>query len=309
MDVTDRKKVEQELEQKARDLSHTLQELQWAQAKLIQSEKMSSLGQLVAGIAHEINNPVNFIYGNLTHLVTYVRDLLEVLETYQQHYPEPVDAVREARENLDIDFALQDLPNLVSSMKSGSVRIREIVASLRVFSRLDEAEFKLAKIHEGIDSNLTILQSRLAGNSDRLQIEIIKEYGDLPLIECYAGDLNQVFMHVLTNAIDAIDTRCKQEKWQGQISIKTEAMSPDAKIKIGIADNGMGMSEKVKERIFDPFFTTKAVGRGTGLGMSISYQIIVEKHQGNIYCISAPGEGTTVYLEIPARMTHQKINT
>jgi PAS domain S-box-containing protein len=313
-------------QQQAEQLQQTLEELGRTQAQMIQSEKMSSLGQLVAGVAHEINNPVNFIYGNLNHAHSYTQDLLKLLKLYQHHYPCPVAEILDETEAIDLDFLIEDLPKLLSSMRMGADRIQKIVASLRTFSRMDEAECKAVDLHEGIDSTLMILQSRLKAKPHCPAIEVIKTYGDLPLVECYAGQLNQVFMNILSNAIDALE-----EKFGGldstslnhQPSIqatqpeaepssgKPSHASPRIQIRTGIiernliiiciADNGPGMPEPVRQRIFDPFFTTKPIGKGTGMGMSISYQIVTEKHGGSFQCLSMPGEGTEFVIAIPVR--------
>ncbi|MGL5063703.1 MAG: PAS domain S-box protein [Microcoleus sp.] len=291
---------------KARELEQTLQQLTRTQSQLVQSEKMSSLGQLVAGVAHEINNPVNFIYGNLTHANEYTQDLLHLIELYQNHYPEPVPEVREEIENIELDFLVEDLPKLLSSMKVGADRIQQIVASLRTFSRMDEAEMKAVNIHDGIDSTLMILQHRLKAKHDRPEIQVIKEYGQLPLIECYAGQLNQVFMNILSNALDALEERDGRRSLEeirehpSHIRICTEIPHRDRVI-IRISDNGPGVSEAVRNRLFDPFFTTKPVGKGTGMGLSISYQIITERHGGKLYCNSALGAGTEFTIEIPLK--------
>ncbi|MCU0543169.1 MAG: PAS domain S-box protein [Oscillatoriaceae cyanobacterium Prado104] len=291
---------------KARELEHALHQLQRTQSQLIQSEKMSSLGQLVAGVAHEINNPVNFIYGNLTHAKEYTQELLYTIELYQKHYPEPVPEIREEIENIELDFLVEDLPKLLSSMKVGADRIQQIVASLRTFSRMDEAEMKAVNIHDGIDSTLMILQHRLKAKHDRPEIQVIKEYGKLPLVECYAGQLNQVFMNILSNALDALEERdarrsAEEIKQQpSRIRISTEILTFDRVI-IRIADNGPGIPENVGTRLFDPFFTTKPVGKGTGMGLSISYQIVTERHGGSLYCNSAPGVGAEFAIEIPLK--------
>lgn len=297
-------------QQQAQKLEHTLQDLQHAQAQMIQSEKMSSLGQLVAGVAHEINNPVNFIYGNLKHANDYTQDLLNLLKLYQHHYPIPVEAIQQEAEAIDLDFLVEDLPKLLTSMRVGADRIQRIIASLRTFSRMDEAEFKAVDIHDGIDSTLMILQNRLKAKPDRVAIEVIKEYGNLPLVECYAGQLNQVFMNILSNAIDALEDEMGHKlECSGESSTTPDRVTPCIQIRtqkkygdrilIHIADNGPGMPESVKRRIFDPFFTTKAVGKGTGMGMSISYQIVTEKHRGSLQCISSPGKGAEFIIEIP----------
>jgi PAS domain S-box-containing protein len=289
---------------KTQELEKTLQELQRTQSQLVQSEKMSSLGQLVAGVAHEINNPVNFIHGNLTPARDYIQDLLNLIELYQNYYPEPQSEIQAEIEAIDLDFLIEDLPKLLESMKVGTQRIREIVLSLRTFSRLDEAEFKDANIHEGIDSTLLILQHRLKAKENRPAIEVIKEYSDLPLVECYAGQLNQVFMNILVNAIDALDERddkrtfTENQENPSAIYIRTELVLEN-QVKISIKDNAEGIPESIRQRLFDPFFTTKPVGKGTGMGLSISYQIITERHGGKLQCISVPGEGTEFIILLP----------
>ncbi|MEG4004660.1 ATP-binding protein [Microcoleus sp. Pol11C1] len=299
-------KIAAERTAKSQRLEQTLQELQQTQSQLIQQEKMSSLGLLVAGVAHEVNNPISFIYGNIHHASAYTSDLLELVKLYQKQYLHPPSEISEYLENIDFDFLSKDLPQLLSSMKIGADRIVQIVQSLRNFSRLDESEMKPVNIHEGIDSTLLILQSRLKATADRPPIEIVKNYGNLPLVECYAGQLNQVFMNILANAIDALesynfDRGPKAAKANPiAIAITTEYSIPD-KIIVRISDNGPGMAENVKKRLFDPFFTTKPVGKGTGLGLSISYKIVVEKHKGTLRCDSTPGLGTEFSIEIPLR--------
>lgn len=286
------------------ELTETLKELQRTQTQLIQSEKMAGLGQLVAGVAHEINNPINFIFGNITHVEDYTANLLKLLDLYQKHYPHPTTEIQEQAAAVDIDYIADDLPKTLSSMMIGADRIRQLVLSLQNFSRLDHAEIKPVDIHEGIDSALMILQHRL-NPKPACAIEVVKEYGNLPLIECYAAQLNQVFMNVLNNAIDAIEEsfalakkKGKKKKEKGQITIRTELLEGNY-ILIRIADNGCGIPEKLQSRIFDPFFTTKEPGQGTGLGLSISYQIIVEKHGGQFKCFSELGVGSEFWIEIP----------
>ncbi|HEY9750544.1 MAG TPA: urea ABC transporter substrate-binding protein [Allocoleopsis sp.] len=290
----------------AQRLTQALAELRTTQTQLIQTEKMSSLGQLVAGVAHEINNPVNFIYGNLNYANEYTQDLLELVRLYQKHYPDPNPEIQQYRQANDFDFLIEDLPKMLASMKVGADRIRQIVLSLRNFSRLDEAEMKPVNIHEGIDSTLLILQNRLKARPGFRSIEVIKQYGDLPKVECYAGQLNQVFMNILSNAIDALDSQAETAIAQGleapihTITICTEVRHPE-RVTVRIRDNGPGMTPLVAQRLFDPFFTTKPVGQGTGLGLSISYQIIVEKHRGTLRCNSQPGEGAEFWIEIPVQ--------
>ena len=316
--ISDRKKAlaalresEAQLRQQTEELENTLRELQHTQSQLVQSEKMSSLGQLVAGVAHEINNPVNFIYANLTHADNYISDLLFLIQLYQKYYPTPLPQLQEQAEEIDLDFLIEDLPKLFSSMKVGSERIQKIVASLRTFSRMDEAEVKAVDIHEGIDSTLMILQHRLKAKTDHPAIEVIKEYGNLPLVECYAGQLNQVFMNILSNAIDALEEVMgnrslvmgkSQESSNYQsptIQIRTSIV--DKNVEICIGDNGPGIAETVRQKLFDPFFTTKPVGKGTGMGLSISYQIITERHKGSLRCISSPGKGAKFVITIPLK--------
>jgi|GEM_PF-1544426 len=307
MDITDRKEVELSiqrsaiaLQQQANELETTLIELKQAQAQLIQGEKMSALGQLVAGVAHEINNPVNFIYGNISPARNYADDLLTILRIYQQEYPQPRAEIQEQIDELDLDFIVLDLPKLLDSMQVGAVRIREIVKSLRSFSRLDESDMKSVDIHEGLDSTLMILQSRLKTNSNQPDIVIEKNYGSLPTVGCYAGQLNQVFMNILSNAIDALDAQ--ETSWSGSESPKIEIrtfVEDGRSIQIRIRDNGTGIDPEVINRLFDPFFTTKPVGKGTGLGLAISHSIVVEKHKGKLYCNSEPGQGTEFVISIP----------
>ncbi|MEH1816419.1 MAG: GAF domain-containing protein [Nostoc sp.] len=287
-------------------LAQALHDLQRTQSQLIQTEKMSSLGQLVAGVAHEINNPVNFIYGNINHVNDYTKDLLGILDLYLQNAPNPSSEIRDRALDIDLEFIIEDLPKTLSSMKIGVDRIRQIVLGLRNFSRLDEAEKKPVDIHEGIDSTLLILQHRLKAKPESPAIQLVKEYTNLPLVECYAGPLNQVFMNVLSNAIDALEdyTQSQSKSHSSQITILTALGELEGNIKsvvIRIRDNGPGIPEAMKARICDPFFTTKPVGKGTGLGLSISYQIIVEKHGGVFRCDSQPGLGTEFWIEIPIK--------
>ena len=319
--ITKRKQAESQLKDKNTQLEQTLKQLGKTQAQLIHAEKMSSLGQLVAGIAHEINNPVSFIYGNIIHASLYANNLLQLCTLYQEHYPEPVAQIANLAEEIEIEFMKEDFPHLLTSIQTGADRIREIVLSLRNFARLEESDIKRVDIHEGIDSALLILQHKFKENGRNRPIEIIKEYGTLPQVECYAGQLNQVFMNILSNAIDALAS-VRNRKWElpsptdaqrqnstslslgcdalPSIRIRTEVLENN-RVAIAISDNGAGMAESVKSRIFDPFFTTKPVGKGTGLGLSISYQIVVERHRGGLRCISTPGEGTEFAIEIPMR--------
>lgn len=299
------------------ELQETLKKLQKTQAQLVQTEKMSGLGQMVAGVAHEINNPISFIYSNISPASEYIRDLFKLVELYQKEYPEPTPAIQQEIEAIDLDFILTDLPKLLNSMKVGAERISEIVKSLRTFSHLHEAEFKSIDLHRSIDSTLMILQNRLKAQGNRPEIQVIKDYGELPAVECYAGQLNQVFMNLLNNAIDALDAKyakgsqlSAQHNFLGntnnnlpenpQIHIYSHLKDAEYAI-IGIADNGCGISEEIRHKIFDPFFTTKPVGKGTGLGLSTSYDIIVEKHGGELECFSTPGQGTELIIKIPIK--------
>ncbi|MEH2066200.1 MAG: response regulator [Nostoc sp.] len=310
------------LEEKNFLLQQALDNLQASQVQQIQNEKMVALGQLVAGLAHEINNPISFIYGNLQYAGQYVQDLVNMIEVYQQEYPKPTPKIQEIAQDIDLNFMIEDLQNLISAMYRGSDRIREIVLALQHFSRHDEAQMKRVNIHEDIENTLVMLQHRLREAADRPAIVVVKDYGNLPLVTCYASELNQVFMHLLNNAIDAIEERVgkvgspleirSNGEWgvenqfstphsllpTPQIQIHTEVINLDM-VKIAIADNGLGIEESLRSRLFDPFFTTKPVGKGSGLGLSISYQIVVQKHRGNITCTSSVGKGAEFAIEIP----------
>ncbi|MCF2150283.1 PAS domain S-box protein [Desmonostoc muscorum LEGE 12446] len=351
--ITERVRAETQLKQRTKDLEKAVEELQQTQMQLVQSEKMSGLGQLVAGVAHEINNPVNFIYGNLTHANDYIQDLVGFVRLYQQLHPHPISEIEKLAAEIDLEFLIEDLPKLLNSMKVGAQRIREIVLSLRNFSRMDEADMKEVDIHEGIDSTLMILEHRIKATPDRPAIQVIKQYSNLPVVECYAGQLNQVFMNILANAIDAIEesfvighwslvsnesqmtngqaqspnggklrsdstfskpkdpsnavaqltkrgqmTNDQEQMTSPQIRIHTELTS-EKQVVIRIADNGLGISKEVKQRLFDPFFSTKPIGKGTGMGLSISYQIISQKHGGSLECISQRGSGAEFVITIP----------
>lgn len=300
-----------ESEKRNRELQEALHNLKMMQSKLVESEKMSALGVLVAGIAHEINNPTNFIHANIEHAYAYVQSLIEILHLYQTIYPEPVPAIVDRMEQLDLDFILEDLPKLLDSMKLGSDRICKIVLGLRTFSRLDESDYKEANLHDGLDSTLMILQHRLKGHHHYPKIMVVKDYGYLPKIPCFSGQLNQVFMNILVNAIDAIEelqAQCHDQQLDceaGCIFIQTAVI--DQWVKIVIRDNGIGMSEVAVRRIFDPFYTTKPVGKGTGMGLAISYQIVVENHGGKLDCTSQPGKGTQFVIQIPINTSSQMV--
>ncbi len=306
-EIIQREQAETAQRQLTQELEQALSNFQKAQLQLIQNEKMSALGQLVAGVAHEINNPVNFIYGNLNYANSYVQDLLQIVRLYQQHCRPAIPELQEAEASIDLNFLMNDLPKIMASMKVGAERIQQIVVSLRNFSRLDEAKIKPVNIHEGIDSTLMILQSRINANADNLEVKIFKHYSEVPLVECYAGQINQVFMNLLVNALDALEERekeCSVEEIQqnpSQISIYTELSSPNW-VTIRIVDNGSGITSNIQQRLFDPFFTTKEVGKGTGLGLSISHQIITERHQGTLSCRSVRGEGSEFTIAIPIRL-------
>jgi PAS domain S-box-containing protein len=286
--------------QQAADLKTTLDELQRTQAKLVQTEKMSSLGQLVAGVAHEINNPVSFIDGNILHASEYTQDLLHLIAQYQATYPNPPHELAQLIRNIDLDFLASDFPKLLESMRVGAERIKSIVNSLRTFSRMDEAEIKAVNIHDGLDSTLMILQHRFKANGDRPAIKLVCDYGDLPLVECYAGQLNQVFMNLISNAIDAIEEQLATDQPPSPptVTIKTVCQQSDA-VRITITDNGPGISDRTRPHIFEPFYTTKPIGKGTGIGLSISYQIIHERHHGTLEFESQSGSGTAFHITIP----------
>lgn len=297
---------EAQLRQQAEHLRATLNELKRTQNQLVQSEKMSALGQLVAGVAHEINNPVTFIYSNLSHADKYTQDLVRVVDAYQKLYPEANPDLEELIEEVDLAYLIDDLPQLLTSMRVGAQRIRDIVRSLRNFSRLDESEFKAVNLHDGIESTLMILQNRLKAKPGSPAIEIVRCYGNLPLVECYAGQINQVLMNILSNAVDALEERdarrspSELDAAASRITITTAVVNQQS-VQVVIADNGVGIPPQLQSHIFDPFFTTKSIGKGTGLGMSISYKIITDKHQGKLTCTSESGLGTSFTIEIPIR--------
>ena len=290
-------------EAQAAELDRAICELKQTQSQLLHSEKMSSLGELMASIVHEINNPVSFIYGNLSHAEVYTQDLLHILRLYQEHYPNPSQEIQEQIEDVELDFLLEDLPKVMSAMQMGSDRIREIVKSMQNFSRTDNSNMTLCDLHNSIDSTMLILRNRLNAHKNRPNIEVVKEYGKLPLVECYAGQLNQVFMNLISNAIDALDEVAENRPDElFRISICTELAGFDRVI-VRIADSGSGMTPQVKERMFEQFFTTKKIGKGTGLGLSIVYKILVENHRGILRCESEPGKGTEFIIELPVQQT------
>ncbi|MDJ1183366.1 sensor histidine kinase [Roseofilum casamattae] len=289
-----------ELEEK-RKLEQTLIELRRNQIQLIQTEKMSSLGKMVAGIAHEINNPVNFISGNIDYINDYCGILMAIIQRYQQCYPEPVPEIEQYCDDKDLGFLQDDLPKILKSVKLGVRRISDIVVSLKNFSRMDQSESKLVNIHEGIDSALAILQHRLKEHPNNLAIKVIRNYGDLPQIECYPGKLNQVLMNILTNAIDALEedwSSARADESERTIVIATSAIESD-RIEIRIADNANGIPNAIQSQIFDPFFTTKPIGQGTGMGLAISHHIINELHKGQLTFNSRVGVGTEFSIQIP----------
>jgi len=295
-----------ELAGKNQQLEQTLQELGRTQAQMIQSEKMSALGNLVAGVAHEINNPVGFLKGNIQPALDYIKDLFSLLDLYQQEYPHPSTSIQAEMEDIDWAFLRKDLPNLMGSMTEGVERIEGISTSLRTFSRADTNHPTAYNLHDGMDSTILILRHRLKANESRPEIAVIKEYGALPLVDCYAGQINQVFTNILSNAIDALDEVTAQriqaelKENPGQITVSTSVMN-NHWVQITIADNGSGMPEQIQAQIFEPFFTTKPVGAGTGMGMSISHQIVTEKHNGKLICVSTSGIGTKFVIQLPIR--------
>lgn len=311
IDITKQKLAEESSLRLQAELQLVVSQLKHTQAQLIQSEKMASLGRLVAGVAHEIKDPVNFLCNNLIPASQYAEDVLNILKLYAKNYPQPVLEIEEEAKEIDLDFLMEDFPKTLSSMQFGTERIFQIIQSLRLFTRCEEAEMTLVDLHQGIDSTLIIIHHRLKPQGKNLGINIIKEYEDLPLVECYPGLLNQVFMNLLGNAIDALDeayNNLDTPQNPPTIRIRTEVIDDSSegdffagRAFIRIIDNGLGMPEELTSRIFDQFFTTKSLGKGTGLGLSISHQIVVEKHGGQLRCISAPGEGTEFVIEVPIR--------
>ena len=293
-------RLQAQLQAKNTKLQTTVENLQTTQEQLVQKEKAIAVGQLVAGVAHEINNPVSFIYSNLVPAREYIQDLLELIKLYQEEYPEPTPRIRERMDEIDLDFLDSDLQKLLESMQSGADRIRTIVLGLRLFSRLDEADIKAVNLHEGLDSTLMLLQHRLESEDNRPNIQILKDYGDLPRVTCHARRLNQVFLNLLNNAIDAIEQKMKETPALShpQIQIRTQAIGEN-RVAIAIVDNGKGIPEEERSRLFDPFHTTKPVGKGVGLGLSSSYQVIVEQHHGKLTYNSSPETGSEFVFEIP----------
>lgn len=296
--------LEHQVAERTAEVEQALQQLQLSQVQLVQSEKMAALGKLVAGVAHEINNPLNFIHANLNHMEEYIQIFLNFIELYQKNYPNPVDDIQEQAEDVNLSFIRSDVIKILASMKIGTKRIREIVLSLRNFSRIDEAEFKAVDIHEGIESTLIVLQHRFKVQPKGPEIQLIREYDKLPLVECYSGLLNQVFMNILANAIDSLEeanAKLADQQIQdrpNKIIIRTSIIDTES-VQIMVVDNGCGIPENIRPYIFDPFFTTKPVGKGTGMGLSISYQIITEKHKGQLKCFSEVGQETKFVIQIP----------
>ncbi|MGB3404224.1 MAG: response regulator [Microcoleaceae cyanobacterium] len=294
-EIEQRKQAEKRAEEKAIELEKNLEELKRTKSQLVQAEKMSGLGQVVAGVAHEINNPISFIYGNLNYARQYFQDVITLLQAYRQNYHPPTEEIQELETDIELEFLVEDWKKIIDSMETGASRIRDIVSSLKNFSSLGKSGIKLASIEQGIEDTLQILQHRFRKHQHNQTIQVIKNYGNIPQVNCYINQLNQVFVNLISNAIDSFE---KDQTENPVIEINTELISNQS-IRIRIADNGCGISEEIKDKIFEPFFTTKPVGKGTGLGLSTSYQIITETHAGHIYCQSSLGVGTEFIIEIP----------
>jgi signal transduction histidine kinase len=297
-----------ELEQKVAELTHNLEskeeqlqdslsELHRLKNHMVQMEKMTMLGQMISGISHEINNPINFIYGNLPYVDEHVEDLCSVIEAFQDAYPNPEESVEDTIEEVELDYILEDLPRIMGSMKVGAERIRDLVLTLRHFYRLDEPDMKEASLEEGLENTLVLLNNRTKQN-----VEVEREFAGIPKVECYINQLNQVFMNLLNNAIDALleeaENASAKRGEKNKITVKTEKVDDNA-IAIHISDNGPGIAPDIQSRIFEPFFTTKPMGVGTGLGLSISHKIITETHHGEMTFSSTPGEGSTFTVKLP----------
>jgi two-component system, NtrC family, sensor kinase len=292
------------LEHRSQRLEVALAELQATQSKLVASEKMSALGTMVAGVAHEINNPISFVHGNLAHVSLYTQDLLHLLQIYRREFPKTSSDLQIAIAAIDLPFLEQDLKKTLKSMWGGTERVRKIVESLRTFARLDEADCKLIDLHESLDSTLIIVQNRFQANKDRPEIQLVCDFSVMPPIECYGGAINQVFLQLLNNAIDAINDQAMRGDDRDiapQIQIQTRYADAPPCVTISISDTGCGIPEAIVSKIFDPFFTTKPIGHGTGLGLSTSYQTIVAQHHGQLYCRSVVGQGTEFVMILPLR--------
>jgi two-component system, NtrC family, sensor kinase len=305
-EIAERQRTETQLQDKTQQLSSTLEDLKRTQLELVQVEKMSSLGQLAAGVAHEINNPLNFIYANLDYVTEYSQVLLELLNLYKQHDPEPHPEIQKVLEESELDFLVQDFPRVLQSMQVGAERIQDLVESMRHFARIDSAQMQEIDIHQGLDSTLVILQNRLREQANRTAIEVQRDYSAIPPVRCYPGQINQVLMNLLSNAIDAIEEKLEvaESTFKPTITITTKAIESCTNanpklVEIGIIDNGSGIPPQIKDYLFDHFFTTKPVGKGTGLGLSISYSIIVDRHHGQIKYHSEPGQGTQFFIRLP----------
>jgi signal transduction histidine kinase len=310
--------LQMQLQAQNKELQDSLHDLKNAQSRLVQQEKMIGLGQLTAGIAHEINNPISFIFGNLEPAWNYIKDLTHLIQLYQREYPDPTIAIQEATEEIDLEFLIPDLHKLMRSMQNGAERIQSIILALRIFSRLDESDIKPVDLHDGLDSTLLLLKHRLQQKEKSLDIKVVKTYGKIPSITCHARQLNQVFFNLLNNAIDALELayapselalssasqprHSLRERPQSTptIWISTECIDSEM-IKVQIRDNGVGIADELRDRIFDPFYTTKQIGTGVGLGLSISYQIVVEQHKGQLMCHSQLEQGAEFVIKIPVQ--------